>query len=118
MPNTELDGINLLPYLTSENQGTPHEALYWRNFEANRLAIRTTQDKMILQPNNQFLFKIEKDLSEKENLASTDSEKLSELTQKLNAWKSLLMHPVFMGLIEDEAYSKLHPDRFLKKLNQ
>jgi len=26
----ELDGVNLLPFLTGDNEGTPHETLYWR----------------------------------------------------------------------------------------
>ena len=28
--DAQLDGVNLLPYLTGENAGTPHENLYWR----------------------------------------------------------------------------------------
>jgi len=116
-PKNELDGVNLLPYLTGENQHAPHEALYWRNFAADRFAIRTAHDKMIIQPENQFLFDIQKDIVEEENLASENSEKLSELTHKINAWKALLKDPVFMGLMEDEAYSKLNPDRYKRKIN-
>jgi arylsulfatase A-like enzyme len=29
-PEWKLDGVNLLPYLTGENSGSPHDALYWR----------------------------------------------------------------------------------------
>ncbi len=30
-PNTAIEGVNLLPFVTGEDAGTPHEALYWRN---------------------------------------------------------------------------------------
>ena len=29
-PDWKLDGVNLLPFVTSEKQGVPHDALYWR----------------------------------------------------------------------------------------
>ncbi|WP_373524144.1 sulfatase-like hydrolase/transferase [Aquiflexum sp.] len=114
----ELDGVNLIPYLTGENQNAPHEALYWRNFNAERFAIRTLHDKMISGPNEQFLFDIKNDISEKRNLASENNAQLDGLADKINTWKSMLKDPLFMGLLEDEAYSKLHPDRYGRKSNQ
>ncbi|MCC5929458.1 MAG: sulfatase-like hydrolase/transferase [Cyclobacteriaceae bacterium] len=112
----ELDGVNLLPYLKGENMDVPHEALYWRNFNAGRFAIRTAQDKMTTEPDNQFLFDIRHDVSEKNNLAPANIGKMNELNQKIEAWKDLLKDPVFMGLMEDKAYSELHPDRFERKI--
>src|SRR5262249_4118242 len=29
-PEWKLEGVNLLPYVTGEQSGAPHEALYWR----------------------------------------------------------------------------------------
>jgi arylsulfatase A-like enzyme len=114
----ELDGVNLIPYLTGENQNAPHESLYWRNFSAERFAIRTPHDKMISDPKQQLLFDIKNDISETRNLASENKAKLEGLESKINAWKSTLKDPLFMGLMEDEAYSKLHPDRYGRKSNQ
>jgi arylsulfatase A-like enzyme len=36
-PDAKLDGVNVLPYLTGQKSGAPHETLYWRfNFPPNR----------------------------------------------------------------------------------
>ena len=36
-PEWKLDGVNLLPFLSGEKQGAPHEVLYWRfNFPSAR----------------------------------------------------------------------------------
>ena len=29
-PEWKLEGVNLLPFVTGKNKGTPHDALYWR----------------------------------------------------------------------------------------
>lgn len=113
----DLDGVNLIPYLKGENQNAPHEALFWRNHRAERYAIRTADFKVISEPTRQFLFNIKSDISEKRNLASDNQVQLNDLTKKISSWKSLLKDPLFMGLMEDEAYSKLNPNRFGKKSN-
>lgn len=114
-PKNELDGVNLLPFVLVQNQNVPHDALYWRNFDAKRFAIRTAGDKLILQPNNTLLFDIQNDLGEERNLSAGQPDKILLLTKKINEWKSQLKDPQFMGLMEDAAYSKLHPDRYERK---
>jgi hypothetical protein len=79
---------------------------------ANRFAIRTLHDKMITEPNQQFLFDIQKDVSEKKNMALEQGPKLIEMSEIINSWKRQLINPRFMGLMEEDAYLKLHPDRF------
>jgi arylsulfatase A-like enzyme len=113
----DLDGVNLIPFLIGENNKAPHEAIFWRNHKADRYAIRTADSKMITEPKQQFLFDIKSDISEKRNLSADKQVQLNGLIEKINGWKSLLKDPAFMGLMEDEAYSKLNPDRFGKKSN-
>jgi arylsulfatase A-like enzyme len=62
-PKNELDGVNLIPYLTGEKSGFPHEELYWRNHDAKRFAVRTPSWKMIQDPNRNFLFDIKSDIT-------------------------------------------------------
>ncbi|WP_144604171.1 sulfatase-like hydrolase/transferase [Algoriphagus algorifonticola] len=111
-PKNELDGVDLIPYLTGKKNGNPHEELYWRNYNANRFAIRSGDSKMIMQPNQNFLFDLSKDLSESKNQFSIQEALAKKLSEKLEAWKKQLMDPVFLGLLEDEEYSRLHPDRY------
>ena len=42
-----LDGVNLIPFLTGEKKGKPHEYLFWRKWEQNAMAVRH-QDKKIV----------------------------------------------------------------------
>jgi arylsulfatase A-like enzyme len=116
-PKNELDGVNLIPYLTGENKNPPHEVLYWRNFNAERFAIRTVQDKMIADPKQHYLFNIENDISEKRNHASENIDLLNDLKERINNWKRLLKDPLFMGLMEDETYSKMNPNRYGRESN-
>ncbi|SFO60593.1 Arylsulfatase A [Algoriphagus ornithinivorans] len=111
-PKNELDGVDLIPYLTGNKKGNPHEELYWRNYNANRFAIRSGDSKMIIQPNQNFLFDLSKDLSESKNQFSIQEALAKKLSEKLEAWKKQLMDPIFLGLLEDEEYSRLHPDRY------
>jgi arylsulfatase A-like enzyme len=111
-PKNELDGVNLIPYLTGKNSNPPHQALYWRNFDRNRFAIRTADSKMILEQELEFLFDIQADLSESKNVISLDLNRKNVLSEKIEHWKKLLQDPAFLGLLEDKEYNKLHPDRF------
>lgn len=111
-PKNELDGVNLIPYLTGKNQSPPHQALFWRNFDRDRFAIRTPDSKMILEKEFEQLFDIQSDLSESKNVISIDPSRKNALSKKIEAWKKLLQDPAFLGLLEDKEYNRLHPDRF------
>jgi arylsulfatase A-like enzyme len=111
-PKNELDGVNLMPFLTGQNKGFPHEYLYWRNFDQQRLAVRSRNEKMITQPNTDFLFQIKADIGEKTNLAEQDIKRLNSLKSKAIQWNKKLIDPTFLGLMQDQEYSKAHPDRF------
>ena len=92
----------------------PHQELYWRNYSADRFAIRTPDSKLIFEVDKDYLFDIQKDISEKVNLAASQTKRLEELKQTLETWRKSIMDPIFMGLMQDKEYSKLNPDRFNK----
>lgn len=118
-PQNELDGVNLIPFLKGEKTEPPHQALYWRNFDRNRFAVRTPDSKMILElqdgqlGENGFLFDIKRDISESTNLFWDDQSRVAGIKITLENWKQLLADPAFLGLLQDLEYSRLHPDRFL-----
>ncbi|HSF52678.1 MAG TPA: sulfatase-like hydrolase/transferase, partial [Algoriphagus sp.] len=111
-PKNQLDGVNLIPFLTGEKTEPPHQALYWRNFDRNRFAVRTVDSKMILEKELEYLFDIESDLSESKNVIGIDITRKSKLAERIEQWKALLQDPAFLGLLEDKEYSRLNPDRF------
>ncbi|MDF2159019.1 sulfatase-like hydrolase/transferase [Algoriphagus sp. CAU 1675] len=111
-PKHDLDGVDLIPFLKGQKQGVPHEELYWRNFDANRFAMRAADSKIILQSNQNFLFDLGRDISESQNRFSIQEDLARRLAEKVEVWKKQLMDPIFLGLLQDAEYSRLNPDRF------
>ena len=112
MPANPLDGVDLIPFLKGERSDPPHHQLFWRNFDAQRFAVRTAGDKMIQQPDGTLLFDMRSDQSEKADTSEEDPARVKDLHQKILRWERLLKEPGFPGLAQDKEYSKAHPERF------
>lgn len=90
--NAKFDGVNLLPYLKKEAKGNPHDTLYWRY--GDQSAIRDGNWKLVKTPNEGTqLYDLSADISEKNDLASKNPDKLKELDAKLMKWDSELVAP-------------------------
>jgi arylsulfatase A-like enzyme len=111
-PKNPIDGVNLIPYLTGKDSGTPHQALFWRGSNSEKWAVRTPEDKLVILPNKTERFAIRNDIAEANDLHVSSPKRTAELQVLLNAWKTGLVPPAFMGLMEDKEYSEKHPDRF------
>ena len=89
----QVEGVDLVPFLTGKDNGRPHQTLYWR--QGGKTALRHGDWKLLrmgkrLDPGNARweLYDLSKDISEKQNLATSHPERLSELIerwQKMNA---------------------------------
>ena len=103
-PEWRLDGVNLLPFLTAQASGAPHEALYWRL--GGHMAIRkgdwklvksdaggATDDPAKTTLEGTELFNLSTDIGEKSNLASAHPEKVRELSDEWLRWKDQLASP-------------------------
>ncbi len=104
----KLDGVNLLPFLTGEKSGAPHEALYWRF--GQQIAVRMGDWKFVKATGNATmerggaasvegaeLYNLAKDLGEKENLASKEPEKFKELAAAWEKWNAGNVEPTWTG---------------------
>ncbi|MCX7014260.1 MAG: sulfatase-like hydrolase/transferase [Candidatus Sumerlaeota bacterium] len=93
-PDWKLDGVNLLPYLTGEKTGNPHDTLCWRMFE--KWGIRHGDYKIVFMgaatPKPQ-LFNLAEDIGEKTDLAEKEPEKLKELMDLYKAWDAQMEKP-------------------------
>ncbi len=103
-PDWKLDGVNLLPYLTGKSEGKPHETLYWRLGDQN--AVRHGDWKLVSYDLNAEgisgkgvseprLYDLSHDVGESENLATSNPEKVQELTRLWKAWDSQLATPLW-----------------------
>ena len=80
----ELDGEDLLPWLTGE-ASAPERALYWRFW--NQAAIRDGDWKFLLTGDGrEFLFQIQQDKEERRNLLSEHPDRAAEMRSDLASW--------------------------------
>jgi arylsulfatase A-like enzyme len=94
----QLDGVDLLPYLSGDNAAMPHDALYWRF--GQQMAIRDGDFKLVRYDTNADtltgaggqpvssaqLYNLKDDVGEKKDLAATMPLKLKELQAKWDNW--------------------------------
>jgi arylsulfatase A-like enzyme len=80
----ELDGTNLIPYLTGEKEGEPHEALFWRFWDQS--AVRMGNWKFLKAGKREFLFDLSSEKHEKDNLISQYPDKAKEMKKELVKW--------------------------------
>ncbi len=105
-PQNELDGVNIVPFITGEKTGSPHEALFWTNPDRNHYAIRQGAHKLVNEkPVRNQVFDLTADVSEKAPLTVPDIQKT--LLTAYQAWEASLAEPLFHGLGQKAAYNKL-----------
>ena len=98
----EIDGVNLLPYLTNEDRGNPHEALFWRFW--GQSAIRMGKWKLIaLETGTQMLFDMSSDAHEAQDLAAQHPEIAQRLATRLEGWRHRQHRPGFVTKYGREA---------------
>jgi arylsulfatase A-like enzyme len=84
-PDPALDGVNLLPFLTSNSAAAPHEALYWR--WRSQAAILAGNWKLVfLAPDHWLLFDHTNDAPETHNVAAEHPEVVTRLRAQLERW--------------------------------
>lgn len=85
-----LDGVNLLPFLSSEAPGSPHEVLFWKL--AGYSAARLGRWKLYLEPKKGIarLFDLEADPGEKNDLSATCPDVFRDLMERYRAWDESL----------------------------
>lgn len=89
----KLDGVNLLPFVSGEKAGVPHEVLYWRF--GPQAACRKGDWKLVIQKGATHLFNLAQDIGEKDDLAAKEPERLKELQAAYDAWNATLAEPLW-----------------------
>lgn len=96
---SDIDGVNLLPFLKGQKSGSPHDILFWRSRTmSNNYGARQGDWKYVCstegeaapgpkqKPAQEMLFNLATDISEQHNLAAEHPDKLAELKQLYAAW--------------------------------
>jgi arylsulfatase A-like enzyme len=93
-PDANLDGVNLLPFLTGRSDTAPHDALYWR--WGSQAAVQEFPYKLIaLGDRERLLFDVTRPEGEslERNLFSKYPGVAARLEAKLRAWAAKLKPP-------------------------
>jgi arylsulfatase A-like enzyme len=84
-----LDGVDLMPYLTGTNTSRPHQTLYWRY--GPQWAIRDGDMKLVVSKGGcgtPELYNLADDIGESKDLAAAQSDKVKELQAMWNKWSA------------------------------
>lgn len=105
-PTWNLEGVNLLPFMSGENTEIPHEALYWRF--GQQMAIRSGDWKLVRYDTNADtqtgrsrdvtatkLYNLASDIHEDKDLAASMPDKVQELQSKWNVWNESNVAPLW-----------------------
>lgn len=112
----EIDGVNLIPFLTDSLKTSPHENLFWRKFDAKEFAvIEASGTKLLIRKKDSLLFQLNEDIGESQNLFQERKETAAKLKNEYMNWNSEMIEPTFMGLLQNKEYNTFHPARFKNK---
>ena len=85
----QLDGVDLMPYLTGANPARPHQTLYWRY--GPQWAIRDGDLKLVVSKGGSGspeLYNLATDIGESKDLAAAQPAKVKELQAKWDKWSA------------------------------
>lgn len=93
--NLDLDGVNLIPFLLSDNKNAqPHQKLYWRKLEES--AARMGQYKLVqLENYGAVLYDLSTDIGEQYDLSSEKSEIFNNIKKDYKEWNETLINPLW-----------------------
>lgn len=106
-----LDGVDLMPYLTGEKSGAPHERLFWRSGgPKGNHAVRQGSWKYVqVGQSAPELYDLSRDVSETNNLSSTKPEIVTQIQAAIAEWEKGTIPPIFEGLKTAKPKKKKQP---------
>lgn len=106
----KLDGVSLIPFLKGEENGDPHEALFWRK---DKMAAARVRDYKMIRVENlpSVLYNLDDDLGETQNLLETEPEAFQAINAQLEEWEKGLVSPLWTeGQTWDTITWMIHQD--------
>ncbi|WP_026898080.1 sulfatase-like hydrolase/transferase [Daejeonella oryzae] len=89
-----LDGIDLMPILT-EKEKTLERTIYWRTFQRTKQkAIRMGEWKYLQDEKGEYLFNLDTDPGEKNDLKATQQTIFNQLKMKYGNWEKTVLQPI------------------------
>ena len=96
--NHRHEGVNLMPFLTGEKTGAPHEHLFWRTTRGKGIwAVRDGRWKLAQSDGSKGLelYDLKNDISEMRDVAAQHPEIVARLQRAYNAWNQQNIPAIF-----------------------
>ena len=96
----KLDGVDLIPYIQGKNKEKPHKTLFWR--EGHHQSVLHEGWKLIKAdlPNKKWLFNLNEDPTERNNLDKEKPKKLSQLENLLTLHNAEQAEPLWPSVLD------------------
>ena len=110
----QIDGVNLLPYVTGKKTNAPHQKLIWRSDQYQAILSNGWKMQRSAYPPMTRLYHLAKDPTEQNNVAAANPEKLAELSALLDAhnrqqspprWPNNILMPIWIDKTPADAVS-------------
>lgn len=111
-PDDDIDGVNLMPFVTGKATGNAHEELYWRMGPQG--AMRQGPWKLVKVGDVSYLFNLNDDIGERTDLAAGMPERLQAMEAAWQAWSDSMQRPAFGRCAGGAQRECIAPPGFLK----
>ncbi|MCB1070100.1 MAG: sulfatase-like hydrolase/transferase, partial [Kiritimatiellae bacterium] len=91
--NQECNGANLIPYVKGEQEGAPHQKLFWNRFRD--FAAIDGDWKLLQTPSKAMLFNLKDDISEMHDLSEQYPERVQAMKQSIAEWQAANAEPLW-----------------------
>lgn len=106
-----IDGVNLLPYLSGDSDARPHETMYWKRDV--RATVRDGDWKLLRFPDRPAeLYNLADDIGEQRNLAEQHPDIVKDLYKKIFAWELTTERPRWLLQRKYEKLDLIHMDEY------
>jgi arylsulfatase A-like enzyme len=95
-----MDGVNLVPFVTGETEGPPHQTMFWRSGGYRVLLAGDWKIQVNDNPGKTWLYDLKSDPTEQTNQATTNPDKLTEMKTLLDQVNGEQAKPLWPSLQE------------------
>ena len=94
-----IDGVDLVPYVAGDAEGSPHEALFWRTGGYQAVIADGYKLQRSDPPGKTWLFRLEEDPTEQRNLADAQPERVAALRKLLDEHNAAQAEPLWPSVV-------------------
>lgn len=113
----KIDGVNLLPYLSGEAKGRPHETLYWRSGQYRTILAGDWKLQVSDAQRKIWLYNLAEDPTEHRELSAANPAKVAELAKILAEQDRQMVKPIWPSLLQGPIFVD-HPSGYPQKKGQ